>query len=81
MIEQLSVIVFTNGHQLTAMLTCVGPDAVRQHVTNGITGNGLAVVPSPQIAPSTIIGVTRTTASFPQHILTGKIAMISNEVS
>ena len=46
-----------HGSQLTAMLPGIGPGAVRQHVANGITGNGLAVVPGQQIAPSAIIGI------------------------
>lgn len=48
------------GHrcQLTAMLPGICPGAVRQHVANGITGNGLAVVASQQITPCGItIGV------------------------
>lgn len=46
MIEQLSVIVFTNGYQLTAMLPGIGPGAVGQHAALGIVAarKGIAVV-------------------------------------
>lgn len=46
-----------HGRQLTAMLPGIGPCAVGQHIANGVTGNGLAVVAGQQITPGTIIGI------------------------
>ena len=56
MLEQLSAIVLTNG-TFTAMLPSEAPDAVRQHISNGVNGNGLTIVSDQQIAPYTIIGI------------------------
>lgn len=45
---------FTNGHQLTAMLPGVGPSAIRQHIVNGVTSDGLTIVAGQQIVPAFI---------------------------
>lgn len=43
--------------QLTDKLPNVDLGAVKQHITNGITGNGLAIIAGQQIAPCGVIGI------------------------
>ena len=47
-----------HGSQLTAMLPGVGPGSVRQHIANGVTFNGIAIISGQQIAPCGVIGIS-----------------------
>lgn len=50
------------------MLPVVGPGSVRQHIANGVAGNGLAIIAGQQIAPCGItIGVVDGALHRPQR--------------